>query len=78
MARKKEIEVYKSSPSTRTLLVGALVGAGAGLISAMLLRRRSSSVFTALLVLAPLTGSVRGGDPEAVKARGFEPRRYGL
>ena len=41
MARKKEIEVYKSSPSTRTLLVGALVGAGAGLISAMLLRRRA-------------------------------------
>ena len=40
MSHKEEIELRKS-PSSKTLLVGALVGAGAGLIAAMLLRRRA-------------------------------------
>lgn len=40
MSRKEEIELRKS-PSSKTLLVGALVGAGAGLVAAMLLRRRA-------------------------------------
>jgi gas vesicle protein len=40
MSPKKEIEVRKNS-SSRTLLAGALVGAGAGLIAALLLRRRA-------------------------------------
>jgi hypothetical protein len=46
MARKKElkhkneIEVHKRT-SPNTMVVGALVGAGAGLIAAMLLQRRA-------------------------------------
>ena len=40
MAEKKEIEVHKKS-SANTLVVGALVGAGAGLIAAMLIQRRA-------------------------------------
>ena len=40
MTPKEEIEVQKNS-SSKTLLVGALVGAGAGLIAALLLRRRA-------------------------------------
>jgi gas vesicle protein len=40
MSHKEEIELRKS-PSSKTLLVGALVGAGAGLVAAMLLRRRA-------------------------------------
>lgn len=37
---KKEIEKKKSSP-TNTVLLGAIVGAGAGVIAAMLLHRRA-------------------------------------
>ena len=40
MAHKKEIEVYKA-PRSNTMVVGALVGAGAGLMAAMLLQRRA-------------------------------------
>jgi gas vesicle protein len=40
MSHKKEIEVHKKS-STNTLLVGALMGAGAGLVAAMLIQRRA-------------------------------------
>jgi hypothetical protein len=40
MAHKKEIVVRKGSP-TNTLAVGALLGAGAGLVAAMLLQRRA-------------------------------------
>lgn len=40
MTPKDEIEVRKTSPS-KTVLVGALVGAGAGVIAAMLLHRRA-------------------------------------
>ena len=40
MAPKKEIEVRKTT-SPNTIAVGALVGAGAGVIAAMLLRRRA-------------------------------------
>ena len=41
MARKNEIVVHKKS-TNNTLVVGALVGAGAGLIAAMLIQRRAS------------------------------------
>jgi hypothetical protein len=40
MADKKEIVIRKAS-STNTVMVGALVGAGAGVIAAMLLHRRA-------------------------------------
>jgi gas vesicle protein len=40
MAQKKEIEVRKAA-STSTIAVGALVGAGAGMVAAMLIRRRA-------------------------------------
>lgn len=40
MTPKEEIELRKSN-SSKTLLTGALVGAGAGLVAAMLLRRRA-------------------------------------
>ncbi len=40
MTPKEKTEITKT-PSPRTLLAGALVGAGAGLIAAMLLRRRA-------------------------------------
>lgn len=40
MSNKKEIEVRKSSP-VNTVAIGALVGAGAGVIAAMLLHRRA-------------------------------------
>ncbi len=40
MANKKEIEVHKKS-SANTLVVGALVGASAGLVAAMLIQRRA-------------------------------------
>jgi hypothetical protein len=40
MAQKKEIEIRKTSP-TNTILVGAVVGAGAGIIAAMLIHRRA-------------------------------------
>ena len=40
MAPKKEIEVRKTAPAN-TIVVGALVGAGSGVIAAMLLRRRA-------------------------------------
>jgi ApbE superfamily uncharacterized protein (UPF0280 family) len=42
MTPKDEIEVVrKTSPAAKTALVGALVGAGAGVIAAMLLQRRA-------------------------------------
>ena len=40
MTPKNEIEVRKASPSN-TIVIGALVGAGAGVIAAMLLHRRA-------------------------------------
>ncbi len=40
MAAKKEIE-KRTASSTNTILVGALVGAGAGVIASMLLHRRA-------------------------------------
>ena len=40
MSNKKEIEIHKNSP-TKTILVGALIGSGAGVIAAMLLHRRA-------------------------------------
>ena len=40
MAQKKEIEVRKRTPSN-TMVIGGLVGAGAGVIAAMLLNRRA-------------------------------------
>jgi hypothetical protein len=40
MSSKNEIEKRNSS-STRPVLVGALVGAGAGVVAAMLLHRRA-------------------------------------
>jgi hypothetical protein len=40
MTPREEIELRKNT-SSKTLLTGALVGAGAGLIAAMLLRRRA-------------------------------------
>ena len=40
MSQKKEIEVRKSSSNT-TIAVGALVGAGVGVVAAMLIRRRA-------------------------------------
>ncbi|MCX6078480.1 MAG: hypothetical protein NTW32_03000 [Chloroflexi bacterium] len=40
MTTKKEIEVRKAS-SANTVVVGALIGAGAGVIAAMLLHRRA-------------------------------------
>jgi phosphate/sulfate permease len=40
MSSKKEIEKREPS-STRPVLVGALVGAGAGVVAAMLLHRRA-------------------------------------
>ena len=41
MAHKKEIEVRKTTPTNRPIVVGDLVGAGAGVIAAMLLSRRA-------------------------------------
>ena len=46
MARKKELKhkseiVVHKKTSSNTMVVGALVGAGAGLIAAMLLQRRA-------------------------------------
>ncbi len=38
---KKEIEVRKSAPVSNVLVIGALAGAGTGLIAAMLIRRRA-------------------------------------
>ena len=38
--KKKEIEVYKPA-SSKTMVTGALLGAGTGLIAAMLLQRRA-------------------------------------
>jgi hypothetical protein len=38
--KKKEIEVHKPA-SSKTMVTGALLGAGAGLIAAMLLQRRA-------------------------------------
>lgn len=40
MTPKEEIELRKNN-SSKTLLTGALVGAGAGLVAALLLRRRA-------------------------------------
>lgn len=40
MTPREEIELHKNT-SSKTLLTGALVGAGAGLIAATLLRRRA-------------------------------------
>jgi gas vesicle protein len=40
MAAKNEIEKRNTSP-TNTIMVGALIGAGAGVIAAMLLHRRA-------------------------------------
>lgn len=40
MTPREEIELRKNNPS-KTLLAGALVGAGAGLVAALLLRRRA-------------------------------------
>ena len=40
MSDKKEIEVHKKSPAN-TMVVGALVGAGAGLVAALLIQRRA-------------------------------------
>ena len=40
MAKKNEIVVRKKSP-TNTIVTGALLGAGAGVIAAMLLHRRA-------------------------------------
>ena len=40
MSQKNEIVVHKKS-SANTLAVGALVGAGAGLMAAMLIQRRA-------------------------------------
>ena len=40
MAQKHEIEVHKKS-SANTIVIGALVGAGAGLVAAMLIQRRA-------------------------------------
>jgi hypothetical protein len=41
MPNKNEIEKHKNS-SASPILIGALVGAGAGLVAAMLLRRRAT------------------------------------
>ncbi len=41
MPKKEEIQVRKNS-SVNPIVVGALVGAGAGLVAAMLLRRRAA------------------------------------
>ncbi|MCX6066577.1 MAG: hypothetical protein NT121_12605 [Chloroflexi bacterium] len=40
MSPKDEIEVRKASPAN-TMVIGALVGAGAGVVAAMLLHRRA-------------------------------------
>jgi hypothetical protein len=40
MTAKKEIEIHKPS-SAKTILIGALIGSGAGVIAAMLLHRRA-------------------------------------
>jgi gas vesicle protein len=40
MVQKKEIEIRKASPAN-TMVIGALVGAGAGIIAAMLIHRRA-------------------------------------
>ena len=40
MATKKEIEIQKAS-STKTVVIGALIGAGIGVIAAMLLHRKA-------------------------------------
>lgn len=40
MTPREEIELRKNT-SSKTLLTGALVGAGAGLVAALLLRRRA-------------------------------------
>ncbi len=40
MSKKEEIQPRKNAP-TQTLLTGALIGAGAGLVAAHLLRRRA-------------------------------------
>jgi gas vesicle protein len=40
MAAKKEIEKRNAS-STNTIMIGALIGAGAGVVAAMLLHRRA-------------------------------------
>ncbi len=40
MTPREEIELHKNT-SNKTLLTGALVGAGAGLVAALLLRRRA-------------------------------------
>ncbi len=40
MSPKEEIELRKKS-SSKTLFVGALIGAGAGLVAALLLHRRA-------------------------------------
>ena len=40
MTTKKEIEIQKAS-STKTVVIGALVGAGTGVIAAMLLHRKA-------------------------------------
>ena len=42
MTPKDEIEVRKTSSSSKPILIGALAGAGAGVVAAMLLRRRAS------------------------------------
>ncbi len=40
MTPKEEIELHNPN-SSKTLLAGALIGAGAGLVAALLLRRRA-------------------------------------
>ncbi len=42
MSPKDEIEVRKASPAN-TMVIGALVGAGAGVVAAMLLHRRAKN-----------------------------------
>jgi gas vesicle protein len=41
MTSKKEIEIRKTGSPTKTVLIGALVGAGAGVIAALLIHRRA-------------------------------------
>jgi gas vesicle protein len=41
MTSKKEIEIRKAGSPTNTILIGALVGAGAGVIAALLIHRRA-------------------------------------
>lgn len=51
MAHKKEFEIRKTSP-TNTMVLGALIGSGAGVIAALLLHRRAKKQEREIMITA--------------------------